>query len=250
MRKLVSGIFLFLVAMGISFLVNFPMESLVRYNLWKLEKKNQISVTYTDGKFYLGRAIMDNLEIIGAGQKVITFDKVDASFWPGDINVKATKDKGTLTARLGSAGKEVDVDNLNLTSRGTKYFKQIDINSGSFKYNDAQKTGSGKFTISLKESLDPMIQTDIQLDCETHVSPQEMTISLPRIEGENINGSGYVSVLLDKTNFYNSRLTGTLKLNVSGAPMAFKVSGNVGNPFVGPSFGPETRAGGFSKTYE
>jgi hypothetical protein len=110
------------------------------------------------------------------------------------------------------------------------------------KYRTNSKTGNGTFNVSLKESLDPFLKTDITTDCEVRLSQREINISMTRIQGENLTGNGIIVISIDPANFNNSQLSGNLRLNSGNAPLQIKVSGTISNPSAVPAIGMELRS--------
>lgn len=244
LKKVLTGILLFFLIAALSFILNFPTESVFRYYLWQLEKSSGVHISYSGGKFGLFSMVLENLDIIKDGKRLFTFDKVNCRFSPGQLNIEALKDEGSLSIRANSNTLRIEPKNLKLVTKGTKFFKKIDIKSGLFTYRIKQKTGTGKIILDMKEPADQLITSDIQAECQMRIEESSINLNFSRIIGNNVSGNGSVEIIQDPSaSFDNSKLNGTLRLNAGPAKVTLNISGTVKNPQVTPAMSPGSRGG-------
>lgn len=226
-----------------SFFINFPTESLLRYYLWQLEQQTGVNITYSGGSFGLLGATLQDLDILKDGRRLMNFNSVTYRLSPGQISIEAHKDEGTLLVKANSNTIRIEPKNLKVVTKGTKFFKKIDVKSGVFTYRIKQKSGTGKVVLDMKEPTDQLITSDIQTECQIRIEEQATSFNFSRIIGNNISGSGSVELITDPAVFDNSKINGNLRLNAGQAKVTLNISGTVKNPQAVPVMTPGSRGG-------
>jgi hypothetical protein len=236
LKKIIAGILIFVFTVLFSFLIHFPTESLVQYELWQLEKKTGISINYETGIFHLASAETKNVEILKQGKKIFDLDELRFRLGLSNLNLECKKGGGVLKADLSSGRTVINLDHFKAVTDSKKFFKEVTL-TGSFLYRNKQKEGTGKLQASLKDPLDPMITSDLQLDSDARVNAREINVDIVRIVGNNITGSGVILININSGDFGNSPISGNLNITTGGTPVKLKLSGTINNPSALPSIG-------------
>jgi len=234
LKKVLGGIFIFVTVFALSVVLHFPAENLVRYYLAELENNTRLSIDYSTGRFRLTGAQLEDVEVLREDRRLITFDRVNARFRPGNLDLEAIRKEGTLSANIESGRIIIEPTNLNLVDEGKKFFKTIDIQRGQFTYRPPQKTGTGTLILDMRSPLDPMIPGDVQAECQARLEEGSLNINFTRIIGNNLSGTGTLEVVFDPVSADNSRLNGNLRLNSSTGRMNLRITGTLKEPTVAP----------------
>ncbi len=232
MKKIGIYTAVFIFALMLSLIVNFPSESLFEYAIWQLEGQSGVEITYKDSEFNFNRAKLNEVEIIKNGKVLQNIDTVNLSMGLNSARIKAKKDDGNLTTRVSKNKTTLKMENYPLITNGKELFKNVGL-TGSFVYEPERKRGTGKISANLQNPMPPLpISTDIQAEGNIIIDERSANIDIENIAGDNLLGEGNIIITFNPRVFNNSTLSGSLKLESNNMPLNLIVKGTLADPDV------------------
>ncbi len=237
LKKVIYGFILFIVSFCISLFYNLPTEGLFLYLLNELEAKSGVYLVYSVGKFSFNKIDISDVDIYKKKENLFSLERLLIKVGLFNLDVYAYKGVGTLKAQIKRDRSVINLNNFEIVSNGSKYFKKVSV-TGSFVLDNKRLSGRGKLRLFLKESLDPMLKTDLQAEGTVLLSPSphQITFDIQSISGVNIQGSGTVVISINEKNFGNSLLRGNIRVENNGTRLSLNLSGTVDKPNIVPSF--------------